>query len=327
MKKRGVIATVLAMSMVLAGTGYAYWTDTLNVTTKATTGDLDVTFADLGLYAQYVQDDLKNGAVEWSIIDGVSEAGYVNSLFFRRGTEFNKIAKDGTIAQYGENTKGYHDVTFDAELVDASPIDVTIRNDYTPANTKGSDNITVDINKIYPGYAQAFRTDILNNGSIAAKLSGINFQVSALGDNVLNDTTKNMLGVALLVEREYQTGNEVSPVFELCKAAGLTADDIFSVGGVDFLRLSALGKIDPAVLQNEQLLAVPSRNSADLYLGVAMDPDAEGKYTTGSTKVLSEKEDSLSQNTGATLSIDLLWDQFNEGKTVDSTNRLSEQNK
>lgn len=36
---------IVALSLILTGTGYAYWTDTLNVTTKATTGDLEVTFA------------------------------------------------------------------------------------------------------------------------------------------------------------------------------------------------------------------------------------------------------------------------------------------
>ena len=49
---------IVALSLILTGTGYAYWTDTLNVTTKATTGDLEVTFADLGLYAQYADETM-----------------------------------------------------------------------------------------------------------------------------------------------------------------------------------------------------------------------------------------------------------------------------
>ena len=49
--RKSMIGGIAALSLILAGTGYAYWTDTLNVTTKATTGDLDVTFVDLGLYA------------------------------------------------------------------------------------------------------------------------------------------------------------------------------------------------------------------------------------------------------------------------------------
>ena len=65
---------IVALSLILTGTGYAYWTDTLNVTTKATTGDLEVTFADLGLYAQYANETKANG---WSIVDGVGETSYV----------------------------------------------------------------------------------------------------------------------------------------------------------------------------------------------------------------------------------------------------------
>ena len=48
MRKAGrnsLVGGVLALSLVLAGTGYAYWTDSLNVTTKATTGDFGVQFA------------------------------------------------------------------------------------------------------------------------------------------------------------------------------------------------------------------------------------------------------------------------------------------
>ena len=40
---------IVALSLILTGTGYAYWTDTLNVTTKATSGDLEVSSADLDL--------------------------------------------------------------------------------------------------------------------------------------------------------------------------------------------------------------------------------------------------------------------------------------
>ncbi|WP_397352924.1 TasA family protein [Oscillibacter sp.] len=41
--KKAMVGGILALSLVLAGTGYAYWTDTLNVTNKVATGDLDVT--------------------------------------------------------------------------------------------------------------------------------------------------------------------------------------------------------------------------------------------------------------------------------------------
>ena len=85
MKKR-LIAGALALSMVLAGTGYAYWTDSLNITTTASTGDLDVTFADLGLYAQFPSDTPSNGfGKTWAIIDGFTENnGFVQDGYFAR---------------------------------------------------------------------------------------------------------------------------------------------------------------------------------------------------------------------------------------------------
>ena len=79
---------IVALSLILTGTGYAYWTDTLNVTTKATTGDLEVTFADLGLYAQYANETKTDG---WSIVDGIGDTGYVADDFFMRGTNYNSI--------------------------------------------------------------------------------------------------------------------------------------------------------------------------------------------------------------------------------------------
>ncbi|MPN58299.1 hypothetical protein SDC9_206002 [bioreactor metagenome] len=107
----------------------------------------------------------------------------------------------------------------------------------------------------------------------------------------------------------------------------LDPSDIFTVGNVEFVRFSALHKVDAEALEPfNAVLTIPSENRMDLYIAVAMDPDAEGVYTTGSTEVMSKKDDSLSQKTGAQLSVNLLWDQFNAGVEVDSTNRLELQN-
>ena len=38
--RKMIIGGILAATMILGGTGYAYWTDTLKVTATATTGDL-----------------------------------------------------------------------------------------------------------------------------------------------------------------------------------------------------------------------------------------------------------------------------------------------
>lgn len=329
MSKKSVVCSILALSMILIGTGYAYWTDTLNVTSKATTGDLDVTFVDLGLYAQY-SNETANG--QWSIIDGIGKDGYVASNFFERGTsDYNSIAAPGKIDAYYDRAEGYNSVEFDAELKDAAPIDKTV-GPYGAGVVNGSDNIVITIDNMYPGYAQTFRTDIVNLGSIAAKLSKLNFEVSGIagkGGIPINQTTKDMLGIALLIEREYQVpGEEGVNVFELCKAMNLDSSKYFTVGNVEFIRLSALETVSKEVLAKySTLLALPNENRMDLFIGIAMDPDAQGIYTSGSTKVMSGNDDSLSQETGAQISIDLLWDQFNEGVDAQTTNILEEQNR
>lgn len=326
--KKSVIASLVALAMVVTGTGYAYWTDTLNVTTKATTGDLDVTFADLGLYAQYGNE---TNSGEWSIIDGIGASGYVESNAFMRGaSDYNIIATQGQLDNYNKRAAGYHEVEFDAELVDMEQIKKDV-GDYVAAKTQGSDNILITIDNMYPGYAQTFRTDILNVGSIAAKLSALKFTVGANGGNDINQTTKDMLGIAVLIDKEEYTGNGMhGEVFGLCDSLNLSADSFFELGGVDFVRLSALENLGTIteVIQNANLLVAPtSDNRMDLFLGVAMDPDAEGQYTTGSTAVMADNNDADSQFKGAQVSIDLLWDQFNQGVDADTTNRLENQNR
>ena len=325
--KKSIISGVLALSLILAGTGYAYWTDTLSVKAKATTGELDVTFADLGLYAQYGDE---GPAGTWSIVDGIGESGYLPSDFFRRGTEYNKIAKDGSIDAYYERSKKYNNVEFNAELENAAPIKRQV-GPYTSANTNGSDQIKLDIKNMYPGYAQAFRTDVLNVGTLAAKLSNIKFEVEADKAKKAQD----MLGIALYTHQEQYSPDKSKDgqnVFKLAKSLGLKESQYFTVGGVDFVRLSALKSVDQEVIkkaiENAEILTSPSTdNRLDLFIGVAMDPDAEGVYTTGSTDKLNKNNDDAdSENGEATVTVDFLWDQFNAGKKIEGTNILKEQN-
>lgn len=326
MNGKSLVGSVLALSLVLAGTGYAYWTDTLSINTKATTGEFGVKFADLGLYAQYNNETLKGG---WSIVDGVKHGandGFVADDFFMRGTtDYDKIAKDGSIEQYHKEAAGFNKVEFDAELANAETLK---KGPAVYVGSKGSDTINVTIEKMYPGYAQAFRTDIVNVGDIAAKLGNIKFDVKG-GTDVGN--LENMIGLAILVEGE-QYNPTVHPngwnIFKL--AANFKDDKVFTVGGVQFVRLSALRDADFAeVLKDkEAMLCAPATdNRMDLFLGVAMDPDAEGVYTTGLTKKMNvANDDALSQNKDINVEIKLLWDQFNVGKDAGNPNILKKQN-
>lgn len=101
------------------------------------------------------------------------------------------------------------------------------------------------------------------------------------------------------------------------------------MGGVQFVRLSALKGVDlKDKFDKNEILCHPSDNRMDIFLGVAMDPDAEGVYTTGTVENMKDNDDALTQNKEATILVDLLWDQFNVGKGIDApANILKEQNK
>lgn len=327
MNGKSLVGSVLALSLVLAGTGYAYWTDTLSINTKATTGEFGVKFADLGLYAQYDNEIFQDGS--WSIVDGVNHSGkdgFVDSKFFKRGsTDYNIIAKEGTIGKYKEEAKGFNNIEFDAKLKDAKELKKGPQCYVHKAN--GSDTIELSIKNMYPGYAQAFRTDIVNVGDIAAKLSDIKFDVKD-GDKVGN--LEDMIGIALLIEGE-QYNPVTLPGWNVFKLAKVFEEkDVFTVGGVKFVRLSALkGKnLKGALTEENTMLCAPTDNRMDLFLGVAMDPDAEGKYTTGSTADIQggKDKDAASQDKEVDVAIKLLWDQFNVGKDAGNPNILKKQN-
>ena len=281
-RRNTLVGGIMALGLVLAGTGYAYWTDSLNVTTKATTGDFGVKFVDLGLYGQYA-DETMNGA----------------------------------------------------ELKDKEQLSKNIGKSYGKIVTDASGKIQITVDNMYPGYAQVFRSDIVNVGDIAAKLSNIKFEAKGL-DMKEKDlgNLKDMIGVAVYIQREqYQptkTGNE--DVFKLAKAiaANVPNDDrFFTVGGVDFVRLSGLEDQDiKAALENNVIKCAPSTDQRlDIFVGLAMDPDAEGRFTTGTAEKRTNNDDKLSQGKGVQLSMDLLWDQFNAGKDAGTTNILTKQNK
>ncbi|MDO4773490.1 MAG: signal peptide protein [Bacillota bacterium] len=325
--KRSLIVGILSLALVLAATGYAYWTDTLKVTTTASTGSFGVKFVDLGLYAQYGNEILPGG---WSIVDGVKHGGndgFVDDEFFMRGnSDFNAIAKPGTIDQYKEEAKGYNKIDFKAEFVDAKPLEKPV-GPYNHVTANGSDEIIVQIDQMYPGYAQAFRSDIVNVGDIAAKLANVKFDVKSESNALGNEL--DMIGIAVLIDREqYNPTHFEQETFKLAKALN-DPTKVFQIGGVDFVRLSALKDVDfAAALENNLVLCAPATdNRMDIFLAVGMDPDAKGVYTTGTAANINEKnDDEDSQGKVATVVINLLWDQFNVGKDAANPNILKNQN-
>jgi hypothetical protein len=317
MKKRRFIAGVLVLSMLLMGTGYAYWTKKLDITTTATTGKLDVKFTDLSIYGKYSDE---NG---WRIINGVGQNGLAN--FSKNIAPGATVVTEDADSASTSITQSFTKTTSDAALVSPTPLGPNA----TPyQGTLSADSIKINLTDMYPGYAEVFRSDVVNDGTLAAKLSQITTEYGEISDGN-NGKTANMLGVALYVQREYSStsGNKddasvVNVYTSLANVPGIDNHDFFTVGSVKFLRLSSLAKLNKDLsktVENNLLYITPDANRMDVFFAVAMDPDADGSYTTGSVKNLltkgSNNKDIDTQTKNATVKVKFYWDQFNEGKT------------
>ncbi|MEL7656411.1 MAG: hypothetical protein AAGU75_10945 [Bacillota bacterium] len=324
--KRKILACVLACATLFLGMGYAFWTSSLQIDTTATTGELDVTFCDMALYGQYADEN--DG---WAIFTGIPGNEFTPDMFFDRGNEnnsnqlYNIIATQADLNAYKASVEKYTKTWFSAGLSNPSDIPAGADDQYGPGlrwegnwwwghmvetDTNGADTINVNITDIYPGYAQMFRTDILNIGTIAAKLSDLKLTMK----DTANDTAavRDMIGISVKVLNE--SGKAV-------KVLDAATEDIFTIGDVDFVRLSALDKETTTVSYHEEgsddlLYIMPGVNTMDAIFGVAMDPDYNGAYTTGHTGLVTTNNDADSQLKDAGFTIQFLWDQFN----VDSEN-------
>lgn len=322
--KRKILACVVACATLFLGMGYAFWTSSLQIDTTATTGELNVTFCDLGVYGQYADEQ-----TGWAIFTGIPDEEFVPANFFDRtdvdpddinDQPYNIIATEEQLDAYAADVAKYTKTAFGAGLENPENIPDDIDEAYGPdrywdgwwffgnwvnTNTDGADKINVDITKIYPGYAQMFRTDILNTGTLAAKLSDIDVTLSDTAND--NDTIKDMIGISVKVFNE--DGKAV-------KVLNADAADTFTIEGVDFVRLSALEAGDVTVNAgdgDDLLYIMPGVNTMDAIFGVAMDPDYDGAYTTGHVGLdpASTADDADSQLKDAGFTIDFLWDQFN----------------
>ncbi|HEX3077358.1 MAG TPA: SipW-dependent-type signal peptide-containing protein [Lachnospiraceae bacterium] len=327
MKRKGFIAGILVLSMLLMGTGYAYWTDKLTIETKVDTGDLDVKFVDLAMYGQYGGSDMETG---WSVIDGTngnykdSENKFSDSsYYFERGSSYNST---GMTDDYREFIKKYTKTTNEINLVDAAKLETTIDR-YAPDTANAADKINIDLTDLFPGYATCYQADIVNVGTLTARLSAVKASLSS----DLNLETKSMIGISMELLREYAgispEEGHVDVFNNLAKTAGstLTDADFFTMGGARFLRLSALDRIGTEFTNND-IYVQPDNCRMDVYFAVAMDPDATGRFTTGLVNkadgsILNEKnDDGLTQDSSTgKITIDFLWDQFNVGGKADES--------
>ena len=307
--KRKILACVLACATLFLGMGYAYWTDSLQIDTTATTGELNVKFCDMAVYGQYGDEDNT-----WAIFDGIGNTGstpFSPQMFFDRGNEtnanglYNIIATQEDLTAYNHRIEGYTKTSFGGGLTAPTTVVPTgADGNVYGSNTNVSDGINVSLTNMYPGYAQMFRTDIVNIGTLAARLADLQLTMnSATGENL-----DDMIGVSLKVLAEDN---------RTIKVLDPTADQCFYVGGVQFVRLSALEDVAITAGAGDDLLYIyPGVNTMDAIFGVAMDPDYAGSYTTGHVGITTEKNDADTQLENANFTIKFLWDQFNTPETA-----------
>lgn len=295
--KRKILACVVACATLFLGMGYAYWTDGLQIASTADSGKLEVKFVDLDAYGTYGDETGK-----WAVLTGIPGNDKIPASKFFDDGSYNEFATLTGVTNFYNSINHYTKTTFAAVQVNGVALtEPPVVDNAYHAGAIISDKIAVDIDNIYPGYAQLFRTDILNTGTLAAKLASMSIQMGGS-----NDTMKNMIGISLSVLKE--SGAKIRVL------DSTTAGDYFMLGGEKFIRIS---KLTPSMIQDmtagDDLLYIypDDDNTFDAVFGVAMDPDYGGTYTTGHVGLTSANNDSLSQIKSANFTIDFGWDQFN----------------
>ncbi|MGL4345459.1 MAG: hypothetical protein ACRCTE_09695 [Cellulosilyticaceae bacterium] len=336
MKRTKFVAGLLALGMVLMGTGYAYWTDTLKVQTTASTGELEIKFVDITPYGQYSNES------GWTVYDGVTETGAAdkggnliktptrnNGSTVSADTGYNDLGND-ELAEYEKAMSGWtnidSEIARDAEgktLGDVSNIvdedGNLLAGDYSKKEIIVSDVMEMTVSNMYPGYAEFFQADILNTGTIGAQLSAITCTVEYDGTESQADEAilKKMVGINFDILRDLQ--------IEFPETFGdviQNPDNIFEVGGRKFVRLDVVtDDVLKRVIEDLDAKGTPitikadgtHKDRLDIYFGIAMDPDYEGQFTTGHIGATdakgTDKDSQLSGDIKVTLTLG--WDQIN----------------
>lgn len=283
--KKSLIAGVLALGFLVAGGSYAASKNQLHIQGTASTADLDINFVNLGVESYFDHEN------NWKNVESSS---------------YEEAKKN-----YDEAKKSYYEAGFTGKLTD----DKLMKYD----NQKGSEKIKLDLNKLYPGFAMFYKAEILNNGSIPARLADIHMKMEG---NELNNA-QHMLGISLVIGKPSETEKSLHSKFgkfNLVEDTEFRPEDIFSLGNEKneknekFIRFSAINdKKFHDYLRKHIILSMPDQDDKKpISIRIAMDPDAKGVYTSGTvSKQNMSGNDKDSQKKAGSLTIDMLWAQDN----------------
>ncbi len=310
MKKR-FIACVVACAMLLMGTGYAYWTDLINLSATAKSGYLDVDFT----AAEARGNNFKpvEGGLE-------AQTAYDKTLASVKETnpDYVSFGLDNLYPGYYQNytTTVQNFGTVAAKL---GAIDMTV---------SGSNDATLEMIGVNLSALSTYTTDPTEVPNPNDPIYG-EWKYQRDGwcvDPICKRHDKHEgvwpLRVGYFKVREIIGYNDMTvPGSPTTNPVNINfgAEDVFTIGtgaeAVTFVRLSAL--VDKEVNITEaisNMLYVTNDSSMSFLLGIGMDPDAKGIYTTGSAQLRNPKGnyDANTQNANGYINFALAWDQYNE---------------
>lgn len=279
MKKR-ILACVVACAMLLMGSGYAYWTDLINVSAQADTGDLNVDF---------------------------TAASYEGNNFLATNAALPESAYDST-----GRTVSFTNNNVTLGISDLYPghyemFDTTVDNVGTVAAKLGKIDATLSGNNSEArkliGIAIAATSEYETTQVVQKPDYGWKLVWVGCGIFRHKEWVWDIVG--------YHDETQTVPI-NGDVALGLPTGSTFVIDGIIFVRLTSL----PDLNVNEQtsnILYLTNDSTMNFQITIGMDPDAGGAYTTGKAQARNTaNNDANSENQYEAVTLGLIWDQYNE---------------
>lgn len=202
---------------------------------------------------------------------------------------------------------------FESAISDLHPFDLLDGYNHAKASVdaikKPSNAVALKIEKLFPGYGYKFKFKAENLGDVAAKLSAIKLDKEGISN------LQDVIGIRLTVkikDRVYV----IHPILGTTTEHGVAdipdGDVSFTIKNKGFVALSKINDIK--IASNTLFLDTDnSYSEMEIELEIAMDPDAEGEFTSGTwlNGDVSIISDDKTENKNGTLKLEFLWDQYN----------------